>query len=295
MLQFLRKARLVLQGKTSGIVVNPGDATDDQMKIAFVVAKGITGTANTAEIEVWNLSEGHRNAVGKEFDGVTLEAGYIPHTGGQNVGIIFKGAIRDVEHRRERADIVTKITCGDGDEALRKAVKSETYPAGTTPQKIVESLSTEFEKHGIARGEWKGLDKLPPYRRPYSVCGTCEREMNRLGRSHGFYWSMQNEALEIIPGNGYINATAYLTPRTGLIGVPAITDNGVKAEALLNPEVRPNRKVIIESETLEMNAEGGEYRVSEATYTGDNRSGEFKVIIVGERIEGGKVDEGVKD
>ena len=85
-----------------------------------------------------------------------------------------------------------------------------------------------------------------------------------------------------------------ITPETGLIGVPTITDNGVRAKALLNPEIRPGRRVQIESETLEMNAEGGIYRVSSATYAGDNHQGDFVVDIGGESIQGGKVDEGAK-
>ena len=313
MLQYLRKVRLTFQGSSGGITINPGNETGAQLRIAFTVSKDLSGSANEAEIEIWNLAEGHRNAVGKELDKVTLEAGYIPPggissrgtlpfiSGGEqfegsasssNVGIIFKGAMRDVEHRRDGPDIVTRIACGDGDAALRKAVISRTFRAGTPVKDVIEELQKEFEKEGIDQGEWKGLDDLPPYKRPYSMCGTCSREMDRIGRSHGLYWSMQNEALEIVPGDGYIEAAAFLSPSTGLVGTPTITDNGVRAEALLNPEIRPNRKVVIESQTLSMNAEGGAYRVSEVIYTGDNRDGDFRVIITGERIEGAKVDEG---
>lgn len=43
-----------------------------------------------------------------------------------------------------------------------------------------------------------------------------------------------------------------------------------------------------------MNAEGGEYRVSQCDYSGDNREGDFIVQVHGEAIKGGKVDEGKK-
>lgn len=296
---YLRKVRVTLQGSGGGVTINPGNDTDRQLKVSFNIAKGISGTANEAnDIEIWNLSEEHRNAIGKEFDHVTLEAGYTPPSGGSNVGIIFRGNLRDVahpvEHTRDGADIITRISCGDGDKALRKATMSKTFPAGSKVRDIVEEVQKQFEAEGVARGEWKGLDDLPPYKRPYSVCGSCAREMERLGRSHDLYWSIQNETLEIIPGDGFIESAVLLTPDTGLIGVPTITDNGVQAVALLNPEIRPNRKVVIQSETLEMNSEGGAYRVSAARYYGDNRNGSFHVVIDGERIEGGKVDEGVK-
>jgi hypothetical protein len=117
--------------------------------------------------------------------------------------------------------------------------------------------------------------------------------MDRIGRSNKLHWSVQNETFEVVPGDGFLGGITLLTPMTGLIGVPSITDNGVKADAFLNPQIRPGRRVQIESETLEMNAEGGMYRVGSCDFQGNNRNGDFKVSIHGERVAGGKVDEGV--
>ncbi|MCF1502202.1 hypothetical protein L0F51_00285 [Afifella sp. H1R] len=294
MWQYLRKIRVTFNG--GALVVNPGSETDRQLRVRFSVSKGISGVANTATIEIFNLAKDRRKAVGKELDDVLLEAGYWPPTGGNNVGIIFKGQMRDVEHRYEGADIITKLECGDGDRGLRRATISKTFPAGTPVKEVVEELQRKFEEHGIDRGEWRGLDDLPPYKRPYSMCSTCDREMDRIARSNKLYWSIQNGAMEIITSDGFIESAVYLTPETGLIGVPTLTDNGIRCDALLNPEVRPNRKVVVQSKTLEMNSEGGVYRVSQAAYTGDNRDDgpNFIVTIAGERIESGKVDEGVR-
>jgi hypothetical protein len=118
--------------------------------------------------------------------------------------------------------------------------------------------------------------------------------MDTIGRGNNFYWSSQNETIEIIPGDGFIGSVAIISPQTGMIGTPAITDNGVKVAAMLNPEIRPNRRIQVSSQTLEMNAADGMYRVSEVTYSGDNHTGDFKVDITGEAVKGGKVDEGVK-
>lgn len=296
---YLRKCRLSFK-KGGQIVqtINPGDGTDDQIQIEFSVSKSLSSTANTASIRVWNLAEGTRNALGKEFDGVEIEGGYIPPDGGSNVGTIFAGSIRDGEnrplHRQDGLDIVTTIDCGDGDAALRRATIAKTFPAGTPVKDVVDEIYRQFEKEGISRGEMKGLDGLPPFKRPYSMCGACDREMDRLGRSNRFYWSIQNETFETLPGDGYIGGVVLLTPSTGLIGTPSLTDNGVKADALLNPQIRPGRRVQIESNTLDMNSEGGLYRAGNVDFDGNNRTGEFKVSIHGERIQGGKVDEGTK-
>lgn len=292
MRQYLRKVRLKAGGSGGSISINAGGTNLHDIKIKFSVSKGVSSTQNSAEISIWNLAEKSRNALGKELDNVTLEAGYLPPEGGGNVGIIFKGQIRDVEHKRDGADIITTISCGDGDKAIRNAVLGKTYPKGTPVKDVVEDLYKELEAEGIDRGEWKFPDDLPDFKRPYTVCGTCKRELDTLSRGRDFYWSLQNETMEIIPGNGFVGGIVMLSPETGLIDTPTITDNGVKFKALLNPEIRPNRRVRIKSQTLEMNAENGEYRVSECTFAGDNREGDFTVSGTGESVKGGKVDEG---
>lgn len=293
MQQYLRKVRLTATGKGGSLNINAGGANLHDLKISFNIAKGISSTQNDAEIRIWNLAESSRNALGKELDNIRLEAGYLPPLGGGNVGIILEAQIRDVEHRREGADIVTTLTCGEGDAAFRAATISKTYPAGTKVETVVEDIYTELEKEGVTRGEWKFPENMQPFKRPYTVCGGCKREMDTLSRGKDFYWSVQNGTMEIIPGDGFIGGVVLLSPQTGLVDTPTITDNGVKATALLNPEIRPNRRVRIESQTLEMNAENGEYRVSECIYTGDNRDGQaFHVQITGESVKGGKVDEG---
>jgi hypothetical protein len=294
MRQYIRKVRATFSGSTGSLVVNPGGIAKHEMKIAFDISKGIESSQNTAVVGIWNLNEGHRNAVGKELDNITLEAGYIPPGESGNVGIIFKGQMRDVEHRRDGPDIITRLSCGDGDKAFRRAAISKTFPKGTKVEDVVEELYKQMEKEGIDRGEWKFPQDMPPYKRPYSMCGSCTRELDTIGRGRGFYWSSQNGVMEIMPADGYIGGIVLITPETGMIDTPTITDNGVKVSALLNPEIRPGRRVRIESQTLEMNAEGGEYRVSQCAYNGDNRDGDFRVEIQGESIKGGKVDQGIK-
>lgn len=291
MRQYLRKARVTFPG---GFTVNPSDRLEArELRVAFSVAKGISGSPNTFTIKLWNLAAGHRNALGKELEAVTLEAGYVPPEGGGNLGIIARGRIRDYQHDREGADIVTTITCGDGDLAYRKSTVSETVPGGTTVPDVVERLYQRMEPWGIARGEWRFPENIRMFQRPYSMCGGTMREMDLLGRSNGFYWSLQNETLEVIPADGTLEGIVLVSPSTGMLGAPTITDNGVKVAALLNPETRPNRQVRVESDMLDMNSKSGTYRISQVDFDGDNQQGMFQMNIQGESLTAdGKVDEG---
>lgn len=292
MRQWLRKARIKFPG---GFTVNPsGRVERHELRVQFSVSRGISGSANTFEVRLFNLSAGHRNSIGKEFETVQIEAGYVPPEGGGNLGIIAKGQIRDYQHDREGPDIITTVSCGDGDLAYRRATISKTLPKGTTLPDVVEEIYKELQKQGIEKGELKFPDDPKTFKRPYSMCGACTRELDTLGRGNGFYWSIQNEVLEIIPSDGNLAGSILVSPQTGMIGAPTITDNGVKVKALLNPNARPNRLVQVQSETLQMNSQGGAYRISQIDFDGDNQEGDFTMDIHGEAISGGKVDEGIK-
>lgn len=289
MRQWLRKARVTFDG----YVINPSSRVETkELRVAFSVSRSISGSPNTFSIKLWNLAPGNRNAIGKELKNVQLEAGYVPPEGGGNLGIIAKGQIRDVQHDREGPDIITTVSCGDGDLAYRKATISKTLPKGTKLETVVEEVYKEMQKQGIEKGEWKFPEQPKTYKRPYSMCGSCTRELDVLGRGNKFYWSIQNGVMELIPSDGYLEGMILISPTTGMIGSPSITDNGVKVKALLNPEARPNRLMEIQSEVLEMNGAQSIYRISQVDFDGDNQEGDFVMNLTGETKDGSKVDEG---
>jgi len=182
------------------------------------------------------------------------------------------------------------VECGDGDKAARTGTISLTFPKGTKPKEMIEQI----QKHmpDIAKGEWQGVDDLPAYDRPVVMCGSCTRELDKIGRTHDLAWSVQDGALEIIPTDGYFDDVVVISAQTGMIGVPDITDNGIRVETLLNPQLRCNRLIEVRSETLEMNEKGTRYRISDLRFSGDNRDGDFIASIGGDKVDGKKVDNG---
>lgn len=291
MRQFLRKAQVTCEGFT----INPSSRVEThELRVAFDVAKSISGSPNTFDLTIYNLNADHRNSIGKEFDEFQLEAGYIPPEGGGNLSIIAKGFVRDVQHDRNGPDIITTVTCGDGDKANRKAAISKTYPTGTPVKDVVSGVYDEMSKFNVDKGEWQFPDDIRTLKRPYSLCGGCAREMNTLGRSNGFYWSIQDGVMEIIPTDGNLPGEVLISAESGMIGTPTITDNGIKVRCLLNPAIRPNRIVKVQSEVLEMNSQSDTYRVSKVDFSGDNQEGDFIASVHGEAINGGTVDEGIK-
>lgn len=292
MQHWLRKIRVTFKGGGGSLVVNPGIETDNQLTVSVSIEKSISGKANDAVVRIHNLKQSSRNSIGSEFTDVIIEAGYIPPPSGPDLtGIIFEGQIRDFTHDREGAEIVTTVTVGDGDKALRKSTISKTYPAGTPKEAVMEDIYGKYAEHGVKKGEWL-FPPMEPFIRPYSIAGTCSRYANELGRYNGFYWSIQNQVMEVIPSDKYLPLVTLLNRDTGMVHYPKITDNGVRVSALLNPEVRPNRLIAVKSEAVPQ--ADGEYRVGRIDYSLDNRDGDFYMHIHGERAVGGVVDEGKK-
>ena len=287
---FGRKVRFT--ALSSGFVVNPGDDTDVELEVSFSVSQSLSSAANDATIRLKNLTEGHRNGMGRELEDVRLEAGYINETG-SDMGIIFAGQVRKVSSTREGADIITTLECGDGDRALRRADVSKAFPAGTWVKDVIGHVAEAFEGHGATVGEMR-LPDLGKLRRPYAMCGSAKREMDRLCGAAGTYWSITNGVLETVPGDGWIGSVQSFDAESGLIGVPTVTDNGVEAEVFLSPGIRPGRRVHIASRLVEIGADDGLCRVSAVTFSGSNRGDRCTAQIKGEAVRGGKVDEGVR-
>jgi hypothetical protein len=282
---WLRDISVTFEGDGGTLTIAP-DGRGQMLRVQFSVEKGISGTPNTATLKIYNLKAENRLKIKKEFDKVRLEAGHIE---AGNRGIIFEGFVRDVRHKREDTDITTTVECADGDKAYRQAVIAKTFPAGTKPPEMVDALLAEMPE--VARGVIQGLDKLPAYPRAVTMVGAVRNELDKIGKTHRLYWSIQDGALEVIPGDGFVDDVVVISKESGMIGIPDITDNGIKVTTLLNPQLRIGRVIEVRSETLEMNDEQGRFRISGLGFSGDTHADDYFAEITGERIDGGKVVE----
>lgn len=284
-----RKWRRIVRATISGA---GGELVVEDLRIDFEATRTIGSKQNTGTVTIWNLSVANRGKLGEEFDKVKLEAGYAE----AQVGVIFSGSIRSVKTSRQGADTASEIECGDGDEGVNKGAVSRTFPAGTKPREIIDYLRSEMP--GVDQGTMVGIDDLPPVSRPYTVYGWAARELDTLGRTYGFYWSLQNGQLEVVRHDMAINDVTLISTETGMIGTPEVTDKGIRVQCLLDPAIAPNRVIDVRSNFLDASSGrdkrasdqgGGLFRVSSVTFTGSNRDTQFYCDIEANRIQGGRV------
>jgi hypothetical protein len=276
----MRACRLIVSGST-------GDGLDlSNLRIVFKVTKTDAQTPNTAEITVYNLAAETATQIKEEFTEVLLQAGYK-----DGEGVIFRGSIKQARIGRESGtDTYLSISAGDGDQAYNFAVVNATLAAGSTQADQIAAASAPMT--GISQGYIgdTGAARLP---RGKVMYGMSRDYLRQTARATDTTWSIQDGKLQIVPLTGVLPTQAVvINSKTGMIGAPEQTTEGVKVKALLNPlfaiggKVQINEQDVQEAkiETAESGStanspaaisKDGIYRIISIEHTGDTRGTEW--------------------
>jgi hypothetical protein len=265
------------------------------LRAQFKVKKTLRKQPNTCEISISNLNEHSRAGLQKRRRiPVILEAGYVG-----NLAQIFSGESRFVDQVHEGAEWVTKIQCGDGERAFVYRRVADSFRPGT---RVADVINTVVGALGMtATGHLAEIKALAEqFVGGYSAFGKASSELDHLLKSRGFEWSIQDGQLQILKvGKTSNESVLVLSPSTGLVGSPehgnpekdvpldqlsgkeadgsfALSAKGVKGPAvlkvksLLQPGLRPGRKVKVESRGI-----NGFFRIQSVEHTGDTHGGDW--------------------
>lgn len=227
---FGRKGSLIVAAGTDGLDLS-------QMHFRFKVTNSDNETPNTATIRVYNLSEDTvRKITGRmpvEFTRVVLQAGY------ENgpFGVVFDGTIKQFRKGKENAtDKYLDILAAVGDPEYNFGVCSATVAAGSTPQERVKIVA---ESMGLAVGQVPGLSFGGVLPRGKVLWGMGRSLIRCEAATRGATWSIQDGKVDVVALDGYLPGEAVvLNSRSGLVGIPEQTEQGIKVRCLLNPKLR---------------------------------------------------------
>lgn len=264
-----------------------------EMKIKFVVKRSNTMTPNVANIRVYNLELETALRIKSQFKRVILQAGYE-----SNFGVIFQGNIKQVILGRESAtDTFIDIVAGDGDRAYNFAVVNSTIAAGATQQQQVDTVTNAMSPKGVTKGHITdlGTTQLP---RGKVMFGTARNYLRGVAESTSSGWSIQDEKITFVKLSGYLpGEQVVLTSKTGMIGTPQQTNEGVNVKCLLNPMIKIGGRIRIDNASVEqfkidlsvpnspsnipapLTADGV-YYVLVAEHTGDSRGVEWYTNLI---------------
>lgn len=286
-LQYLRTCTLLVSNRT----LNALDLS--QFRIKFVVKRSDTMTPNVADIRVYNLSAETALVIQKEFTQVTLQAGYQG-----NYGVIFQGNIKQVIIGRESAqDTFIDIIAGDGDRAYNFAVVNTSLAKGATQMDQAKASIAAMSPKGVTAGILgdMGTTALP---RGKSMFGNSRNYLRDISQTQESSWSIQDEKVTFVKKKVYLPGEAVvLTSKTGMIGTPQQTTQGINIKCLLNPNIRISTRVKIDNRSVEnfkLNlsviqtqqntpvplTDDGVYYVLVVEHTGDTRGVEWYSSLV---------------
>ncbi len=240
-LQFGRVCTLLVSDKS-------GKALDlSALRIKFAVKKSGIMTPNVADIRVYNLSLSTATLIKKEFTRVVLQAGYAG-----NFGVIFKGNIKQAILGRESAtDTFVDLVCGDGDQAYNFAIVNQTIAAGSTQKDQLNAALGSLGSAGVGQ-TYIGALPVPKLPRGKVMFGNARDYMQTLADTNNFVWSIQDGAVVFLKQSTYLpNEVVVLTSKTGMIGTPQQTIEGVMCKCLLNPKLKCHGRVKIDNASVE--------------------------------------------
>jgi hypothetical protein len=239
--QFLRTCSLVVFGTD----LNGLDLS--QLRIKFSVKRSDTMTPNTADIRVYNLEEKTALQIQKEFKRVILQAGYPG-----NFGVIFQGNIKQVIIGRESAtDTFIDIVAGDGDRAYNFAIINQTIAAGASASDQVAAATNAMTPKGVTAGH---LGEMPTEKLPRGkvMYGNARTYLRDVAQSSNKSWSIQDEKITFVSKKSYLpGERVVLTSKTGMVGTPQQTNEGVNVKCLLNPNIRIATRIQIDNKSIE--------------------------------------------
>lgn len=260
------------------------------LRAKFKIKKTISKEPNTAEIQVYNLSQHTRADMHSRGSKVILEAGYK-----ESIERIFSGDARFITHVNEGPDWITKIDCGDSERVYSFAKISESFRPGTKVKdvagKILDALGID-----AAQAKKSLADLGTDFVNGRVVHGNAVHELEKIVRAHGYEFSIQDGAAQLTKLDTPIGTQSILlTPNSGLVGspeygtsdatpigevrTPSLKANGkavqdkrviLKAKSLLQPGLRCGGLVRIESFAVK-----GNFRIESVTHTGDTAGGEW--------------------
>jgi len=246
------------------------------LRMTFEIKKNSKADANTAKIEIYNLSETHRAKLREHDALVRLSAGY---EGEGGATLLFVGNTQYMVNKRQRPDIVTEIEAQDGQRNLRESRISISYAGGTSAQTIVNRLSQELN--------FPVRQNIPitgTYLSGYSFNGRARDAMDEVVAKYGYQWNILNNEIQIYPKGGSADDVAVLlSPSTGLILTPERCNykdgKFEKAEpdepewritSLLNPRLSPGSLVEMDSRDVK-----GTFKVDSVRHFGDTHGNEW--------------------
>jgi hypothetical protein len=213
------------------------------LRVEFNVNKATNQSPNLLDAKVYNLSKETMNKINL-FTRVQLSAGYWYG----DFGVVFDGTV--VQYRRARespTDTYLEILGGDED-STQGAFTFKRFEIGTKESTVVQALVKDT---GLPAGYVSNKIGSEKLLRPLTLAGPTMQYLREMGQKYGANIYADNGKLFLVSQDEYRPGDAVvLSPKTGLVGIPELTPQGLQVRCLLNPKIQLGGKIKIDPELI---------------------------------------------
>jgi len=257
---------------TLQITDTTGNGLDlSNFRIVFSTEAADADHPNSAVIRVYNLDPKTVKRIKQEFTYVSLQAGY------QNnpFAAIFIGTVKQFRVGKESATrTYLDLLCADADIFFNQGFMNVSFAAGHNPAMVIAQAlkagNAAIAKVANATGAVQPpvtqnpafdqvLVGVNPAPRGKVMFGAARDIIHSTAATLNCSWSIQNGVLQVIPFDKYLpNETVVLSQFSGVVGIPEVTNEGIKIKCLLNPLLQVGATVQLDNSLINtiINASG---------------------------------------
>ena len=272
-LLFNRNYRLEIEG--NGVLT-----TITGLRIEFLCKKNRSSTANEMTVKVYNPNRDTINQSLSSGANFRLYAGY-----GEDLKLISQCQITNAYPTKQGVDNILTIESLDGIEDIKRTKVSLSFQRGATVKQVLNALVTYLQ---IPLKVAPDVDLSKQFNNGYSYAGGVAGALDEVTSRAFAKWTIQDGTLLVLGQLGTTNTTAvYLTPETGLIGIPTPVEDtvnslevgeirrGYKFTSLLQGDILPSDKISIKSKYV-----NSEYIVESVEHKGDTHAKDWVSEVV---------------
>ena len=253
--RYLRNLRLEVGDDTGTRLVI------DRLRVAFAIRLSAQPDNEPSEVAIYNLARAtEARIVGAKA--VSLRAGY-----GDEHSLLHVGRIDRVRTERQGLERITTLTLDAGNAISRTGALYAASVQNIRLHALIEDIVV-----GLMRLPLGYLGDIPDETVGSFVWqGSAKDALTALLRPRGVEWYIANEEVLFSARGKFEPVTPLLVSQeTGMIGVPSLTETGVRAQKTLDPRLRLGAPVSLLSEAV-----SGVYKITSLEHRGDNWEGEW--------------------
>lgn len=228
-----------------GIEVDGQLRTYDGLAAKATIRKFANPLQNEAEVQITNLSKDVRNYLLTEtspFNRTRKPRVMTVEAGRESTGVarLFVGDITEATPTQP-PDIVLTIK-SKTKQAAKSSVVAVSQPAVARLSTIAQGVASTLGLTLVLEADDRRVSN-------YSFTGGALKQVDKLGEVGRVNAYVDDDRLVVKGYNAPLSATTQvLSARSGLIGIPELTEQGVKVKFLMNPQTRLGGRLDLESE-----------------------------------------------